>query len=55
MSRRKKNNYIPIEAIRELAENVEISEQMGYSKSKKERFKHMLSLMDKYREYFFSD
>jgi hypothetical protein len=52
---RKKNNYIPIEAIRELAENAEISQQMGYSKSKKETFKHMLSLMDKYREYFFSD
>jgi hypothetical protein len=55
MSSRKKNNYIPKTAIRELAENVEISEQKGYSKSKKETFKHILSLMDKYREYFFSD
>ena len=55
MSSRKKNNYIPKAAIRELAENVEIAEQKGYSKSKKERFKHVLSLMDKYRDYFFSD
>ena len=53
--KKEKNNYIPIKAIRELAENVELSEQMGKSKSKKETFKHILSLMDKYRDYFFSD
>ena len=55
MSSKKKNNKLPVAAIRDMAENMEESERLGYSESKKETFKRMLARMDRYRDYFFSD